>query len=110
VCVVSIEFFPLNISDRQEMLRVRDIDVGMCRNAFIYFDDTSRRAALASVVECLVPGGFVLLGYAENMERMSSARNANGPFCAEGFGRESLMIRAFRPRLAADRSLRTARR
>lgn len=68
----SIEFFQLNINAKSEMARYRDIDIIFCRNLLIYFDDVSRREAVESIFESLVPGGFVFLGHAESMSRMSS--------------------------------------
>jgi chemotaxis protein methyltransferase CheR len=68
----SIDFFQLNISSKLEMSRQRKIDVVFCRNLLIYFDDLSRREAVESIVESLVPGGFVFLGHSESMSRMSS--------------------------------------
>jgi len=43
-----------------------------CRNLLIYFDDVSRREAVESIFESLVPGGFIFLGHSESMSRMSS--------------------------------------
>lgn len=68
----SIDFFRLNLNDKHEMMRQRDIDVVFCRNLLIYFDDLSRREAVESIFESLVPGGFVFLGHSESMSRMSS--------------------------------------
>jgi chemotaxis protein methyltransferase CheR len=68
----SIDFFQLNISNKAEMSRFRNIDVIFCRNLLIYFDDLSRREAVESIFESLAPGGFVYLGHSESMSRMSS--------------------------------------
>jgi chemotaxis protein methyltransferase CheR len=68
----SIDFFQLNISNKPEMARHRDIDIIFCRNLLIYFDDVSRREAVESIFESLPPGGFVFLGHSESMSRMSS--------------------------------------
>ena len=68
----SIDFFQLNVSSKQEMARYKNIDVIFCRNLLIYFDDLSRREAVESIYESLVPGGFVFLGHSESMSRMSS--------------------------------------
>ncbi len=54
------------------MHRYRAMDVIFCRNLLIYFDDTSRRAAVEALYECLTPGGFICLGHSESMSRMSS--------------------------------------
>ncbi|MCJ2091942.1 MULTISPECIES: CheR family methyltransferase [unclassified Methylobacterium] len=68
----SIEFSIANLSDPIHMHRYRAMDVIFCRNLLIYFDDTSRRAAVEALYECLVPGGFICLGHSESMSRMSS--------------------------------------
>lgn len=68
----SIDFFQLNMSQKKEMARHRQIDAMFCRNLLIYFDDVSRREAVESIFDCLVPGGFVFLGHSESMSRMSS--------------------------------------
>ena len=38
----------------------------------IYFDDASRRAAAENLYEALLPGGFLCLGHAESMSRISA--------------------------------------
>ncbi len=68
----SIDFAEINLSDKAQMRRYRDYDVIFCRNLLIYFDDVSRREAVESLFEALVPGGFLFLGHSENMSRMSS--------------------------------------
>jgi len=42
-----------------------------CRNVLIYFDDASRRLAAENLYENLVPGGYICLGHAESMSRIS---------------------------------------
>ena len=68
----SIDFSIANLSDPIHMHRYRAMDVIFCRNLLIYFDDTSRRAAVEALYECLTPGGFICLGHSESMSRMSS--------------------------------------
>ena len=68
----SINFSIANLSDPIHMHRYRAMDVIFCRNLLIYFDDTSRRAAVEALYECLIPGGFICLGHSESMSRMSS--------------------------------------
>ena len=68
----SIDFSRVNISDKTEMSRFRNLDVVFCRNLLIYFDDVSRREAVEAIFESLRPGGFLFLGHSENMSRMSS--------------------------------------
>jgi chemotaxis protein methyltransferase CheR len=68
----SVEFSHVNLSDANDMRRFRDIDVIFCRNLLIYFDDLSRRVAAEAMFDALNPGGFMCLGHAESMSRMSS--------------------------------------
>ena len=46
-------------------------DLIFCRNVLIYFDDTSRRLAAENLYESLMPGGYICLGHAESMSRIS---------------------------------------
>lgn len=68
----SIQFSVSNIVDPLNMSSFRCVDVIFCRNLLIYFDDTSRREAVELMYECLNPGGFICLGHAESMSRISS--------------------------------------
>lgn len=69
----SVDFVPVNLSDRREMRRHQGaFDVIFCRNLLIYFDDVSRRQAAEALFDSLRPGGFVCLGHSEAMSRISS--------------------------------------
>ncbi|WP_419758504.1 CheR family methyltransferase [Acidisoma sp.] len=68
----SIEFRQANITNLDDMNGFRNIDVIFCRNLLIYFDDTSRRQAVEFLFDALRPGGFICLGHAESMSRISS--------------------------------------
>ncbi len=58
---------------------LRDVDLILCRNTFIYFDEAQSRSALTSLEEALRPGGALLMGPAE------TASDAKRPdmVCAE---------------------------
>jgi chemotaxis protein methyltransferase CheR len=68
----SIDFFQGNVVDPQFMRMFRSIDVIFCRNMLIYFDDKSRRETIEAMYDCLRPGGYICLGHAESMSRISS--------------------------------------
>ncbi|MEH3159755.1 MAG: chemotaxis protein [Sphingomonas taxi] len=68
----SIDFSVVNIADPLAMRRFRNVDVIFCRNMLIYFDDNSRRQAVASLYDSLRPGGYICLGHSESMSRISS--------------------------------------
>ena len=68
----SIEFRQANITSEADLKALRNIDVIFCRNLLIYFDDVSRRQAIEFLFDALRPGGFICLGHAESMSRISS--------------------------------------
>ncbi len=68
----SIRFTRVNVMDRAAMAAHGRFDVILCRNMLIYFDDKSRREAIGNMYDCLVDGGFIFLGHAESMSRVSS--------------------------------------
>ena len=68
----SIEFRQANITSEADIKALRNIDVIFCRNLLIYFDDISRRQAIEFLFDALRPGGFICLGHAESMSRISS--------------------------------------
>lgn len=62
-----------NALDREYMKKWGDVDIVFFRNVLIYFDDDSRKKALATAADCMKPGGFIFLGYAENIGRYTAA-------------------------------------
>jgi chemotaxis protein methyltransferase CheR len=75
-CVVEplkemVHFQHLNLLDRTQMRRMRGFDAIFCRNVLIYFDDAARREVALHFYDALVPGGFIFLGHAESMSRIT---------------------------------------
>ena len=68
----SIRFTKVNLVDTPSMAEYRNIDIVLCRNVLIYFDDASRRLAAENIYDCLRPGGYICLGHSETMSRISS--------------------------------------
>ena len=68
----SIDFSVVNLSDPGDTRLFRCFDVIFCRNLLIYFDPESRRRAAETFSDALNPGGFLFLGHAESMSRISS--------------------------------------
>jgi chemotaxis protein methyltransferase CheR len=53
---------------------LRDVDLIVCRNTLIYFDEAQAQAALASLVAGLRPAGVLLLGPAETASEETGLR------------------------------------
>jgi len=68
----SVLFAPVNAVEPEETRRFGRFDVIFCRNMLIYFDEVSRRIAAENLYEALLPGGYLCLGHAESMSRISS--------------------------------------
>ena len=45
----------------------RELDLILCRNVLIYFDEARRAEALARLVRALKPGGWLCVGYSETL-------------------------------------------
>jgi chemotaxis methyl-accepting protein methylase len=45
----------------------RDLDLILCCNVLIYFDEARRAEAVARLIRALKPGGWLLVGYAETL-------------------------------------------
>jgi chemotaxis protein methyltransferase CheR len=67
----SIQFTGVNLVEAQDVARHGRFDVIFCRNVLIYFDDASRRLAAGNLYDALEPGGYICLGHAESMSRIS---------------------------------------
>jgi chemotaxis protein methyltransferase CheR len=67
----SVSFSAVNLVEMAETRAHGRFDVIFCRNVLIYFDDASRRLAAENLYESLEPGGFICLGHAESMSRIS---------------------------------------
>lgn len=67
----SVLFAPVNAVELSETRRHGRFDVIFCRNMLIYFDEVSRRVAAENLFEALAPGGYLCLGHAESMSRIS---------------------------------------
>ena len=62
-----VRFSQGNLLDPRLPQRVGMVDMILCRNVLIYFNDQSRRAALNNLYTALKPGGHLLLGFSESL-------------------------------------------
>ena len=65
-----IRFQQLNLNDDHYAVP-EPFDLIFCRNVLIYFDAASRARVVYRLVNCLAPGGFLLVGHAESLNGMS---------------------------------------
>ncbi|HEU4406045.1 MAG TPA: protein-glutamate O-methyltransferase CheR [Polyangiaceae bacterium] len=65
-------FVQLNLLDRDRLAVVGRVDAIFCRNVLIYLDQEARRRVLDNVYECLLPGGFLMLGHSESLLHVPS--------------------------------------
>lgn len=68
----AIRFTQANVTDAASMSQLRNFDVIFCRNLLIYFDETSSRAAAENLYDSLRPAGYLFLGHAESMSRITN--------------------------------------
>ena len=68
----AVEFSRVNLSEPADTRHYRGFDVIFCRNLLIYFDDLSRQKAADALYDALNPGGYICLGHAESMSRITS--------------------------------------
>jgi len=64
-----VEFSYLDLTSSE---LIRDTDLIVCRNVFIYFDHSLQKSILTNFCESLLPGGFVVLGKTEILPGESS--------------------------------------
>jgi chemotaxis protein methyltransferase CheR len=55
----------------QPIARRRQFPVIFCRNVMIYFDRAVQGRVVSQLVECLQPGGYLFVGHAESLSRVS---------------------------------------
>jgi chemotaxis methyl-accepting protein methylase len=59
-----VRFVPHNLLGPQQP---RELDLVLCRNVLIYFDDARRAEAVQKLVRALKPSGWLLVGYSETL-------------------------------------------
>jgi chemotaxis protein methyltransferase CheR len=63
----KIAFSRLNLNDDARVLFMRNLDVILCCNVLIYFDQASKRRVVQHFYSNLLPGGYFFLGHAESL-------------------------------------------
>jgi len=72
----AVHFMEGNILDRRFMRSLGEFEFVFCKNLLIYFDPREQRMAAAHLYDVLTDDGYLFLGHAESMSRISSAFKA----------------------------------
>lgn len=62
-----VRFAQMNLMGALPAFYLEVMDVILCRNVLIYFDQESRQTALRNLHSALKPGGYLLFGYSETL-------------------------------------------
>jgi chemotaxis protein methyltransferase CheR len=66
-----VDFFRVNLLDAQAVAAVGPQDVVFCRNVLIYFDKPTQKRVVEAFAHVLRPGGYLFLGHAESIMRLT---------------------------------------
>jgi chemotaxis protein methyltransferase CheR len=67
-----VSFGRLNLYDEARVSLLGHLDVILCRNVIIYFDDASKRVVVTNFYNRLANGGYLLLGHSESLISLST--------------------------------------
>ena len=66
-------FHHVNLSDRTAMMRMRGVDIVLCANVLIYFDNQAKQRVVSSIYNNLNPGGYLIVGFSETLYGVSQS-------------------------------------
>ena len=68
-----VKFHQGNLVDGATYEAFKPLDAVVCRNVLIYFSDHAIKKVIDHFYEALLPGGYLLLGHAESLSRITDA-------------------------------------
>ena len=72
VCRMA-RFHHVNLSDRTAMMRMRGVDIVLCANVLIYFDNQAKQRVVSSIYNNLNAGGYLIVGFSETLYGVSQS-------------------------------------
>ncbi|HTA39984.1 MAG TPA: protein-glutamate O-methyltransferase CheR [Candidatus Acidoferrales bacterium] len=66
-----VDFFRINLLDASAVAAAGTFDAIFCRNVLIYFDKPTQKRVVEAFAKALRPGGFLFLGHAESIMRLT---------------------------------------
>jgi len=67
-----VKFTHLNLFNRSQMKLMTEIDLILCRNVFIYFDDDVKKEIVKSFYNSLNPGGSLVVSQTESLFKITT--------------------------------------
>jgi chemotaxis protein methyltransferase CheR len=71
-----VEFSRVNLLDEAAVARAGPVDAIFCRNVLIYFDKPTQKRVVENFARALRPGGYLFLGHAESIMRLTDLYEA----------------------------------
>jgi chemotaxis protein methyltransferase CheR len=69
----KVRFANVNLYDAPRLKLIRGMDIILCRNCLIYFDDKAKQKIVANLYDCLRPNGFLVIGFSESLHNITRA-------------------------------------
>lgn len=69
----KVTFGKLNLLDSQRINLIPAMDIILCRNVIIYFDNETKRKVIGNFYNKLNEGGYLLLGHSESLMNISTS-------------------------------------
>jgi len=66
-----VTYRKINLVSSADTRMMKGIDIIFCRNVLIYFDDTSKKKAVAHLYDSLGPGGYLFVGFSETLHNIT---------------------------------------
>ena len=71
-----VKFATLNLFDDQQMHSMRHMDVVLCRNVLIYFDQLGRKKIVSGFHDALCEHGVLMIGFSESLNGVAHSFHA----------------------------------
>ena len=66
-----VTYIKINLVSSMDTRMMKGMDIIFCRNVLIYFDDTSKKKAVAHLYDGLAPGGYLFVGFSETLHNIT---------------------------------------
>lgn len=69
----TVRFMKINLVSKEEMKAIRNMDIILCRNVLIYFDEKAKKVAVSGLYDSLTPEGVLIVGASETLHNVTRA-------------------------------------